>query len=95
MAELLSFRQREPQPVLRSNNCLMRARAAALRPSPPQVYQEMIFLPMEKLGGGHALKLATPQFLNWELGKLVRFIVGWSCLLGCFSGKRERKGRRG
>jgi len=36
--------------VLKSNKCLMRARTAALRPSPPQVYQEMISLAMEKLG---------------------------------------------
>jgi len=30
----------------------MGARTAALRPSLPQVYQEMISLPMEKPGGG-------------------------------------------
>ena len=52
MAEFLSFRQREPQPMLRSNKGLMRARTAALRPSPPRIYQERISLPMEKLGGG-------------------------------------------
>jgi len=52
MAESLSFRQREPQPVLGSNECLMRARTAALGPSPPRIYQETISLPVEKLGGG-------------------------------------------
>ena len=30
----------------------MRARTAALRPSPPPIYQEMNSLPTEKLGGG-------------------------------------------
>jgi len=30
----------------------MRARTASLRPSPAQVYQEMISLPMGKMGSG-------------------------------------------
>ncbi|MBI5966741.1 MAG: hypothetical protein HY882_02630 [Deltaproteobacteria bacterium] len=59
MAELLSFRHREPRPVLRGNQCLMRARTAALRPSPPQVYQEMISLPMEKLGAAHCFQMVS------------------------------------
>jgi len=50
MADLLSFHHWEPRPALRSTKCLMQARTAALHPSPPQVYQEMISLHMEKLG---------------------------------------------
>jgi len=52
MFDSLSFRHREPRPVLRSNKCLMRARTAALRPSPPRDLSRNDSPSYGKTGGG-------------------------------------------
>jgi len=74
MAQLLSFRHREPRPILRINDCLMRARTAALRLSPPQVYQEMISFPMEKRGVASIWPWLNPLIL--EFGLVIFWYIG-------------------
>jgi len=51
----------------------MRARTAALRPSPPRVYQEKISFPMEKLGGARDRIEFFPQK---NIKKMRKFLKG-------------------